>query len=90
MKALRNVLAGFIMLTGVVATTAHALPQYQKMYTYYDAEGYEVGWKYVPCGGRTSQGGTITADYSVEEFACSAQPPEFPACIPFEAMFHCW
>ena len=71
MKMRRFLVAGFAVLTAFQASLALALPQYAYMYEYYDANGYTVGYKYIPCGGRISQGGTITSDFSVELLPCS-------------------
>ena len=91
MKVRRTILASIVAFAGLYsATTAQALPQYQTMYTYLDADGITVGWKYVPCSGRTSQGGVVTSNVEVEQMTCSSQPPDFPPCELGQAYYHCW
>lgn len=69
MKTRRYLVAGLAVLASVCITAYASLPQ-DSYYTYTDATGSDVGWKYVSCSGQVTSGGTITSTYTVEHTPC--------------------
>lgn len=67
----KKCLVAAVMLAGVVAGAASALPANGFEITYYDAQGNIVGEKSYYCGSRIYSWGQVTSIYDRIDFPCN-------------------
>lgn len=59
-----------VAVLGLIVTSALAFPPVATLHTYYDANGVEIGWRFIGCTGSSSSGQTTNyARVEVEEVA---------------------